>query len=250
MIDIALNHEIITTSLNSQKMKTLLENEYVKSTGIGDLKYGWGVVIFYSWINHLIIMQSPALYKILNASNSATVRTNQLYELAMQAVVYKPLETPLIVGGNIVIPEAVHLTKKSMMAAYRLSIDSKNPIQSMLNRICGKTLGINKICSTSLKKLIALVDFEIPSLSYLLKTLGYNYLTLQPYLEQGIMLSSCQSDSKRLCILYGHDLSRFKQVSPELMAQLALENRLDLPMTRLEVIQQYPPVLTNDYIED
>lgn len=250
MIDITLNHEIITAPINSQKMRSLMESEYVQSTGIGNIKYGWGVVVFYSWLNHLILMQSPALYKILDASHSATTRANQLYDLAMQAVVYKSVETPIIVSGNIIISEEMHLTKKSMLAAYRLSIDSKNPLQLMLNRICGKTLGINKLCSTQLKKLIALIDFEIPSLSYLLKTLGYNYITLQPYLEQGIMISSCQSDPKKICILYGNNLNKFKQVSPKFMAQLALESRLDLPMTRLEVIQQYPPVQTNDFIEE
>lgn len=250
-IDIKTNHLLITTSLNSDSMKQLLENPIVAKTGIGNIKYGWATIVLYTWLSHLATLQSRLLLDIDKEQDTFEHKADNLLNYAMQSVVYHDVETPLLIGGNIVVRKGQKFTKKAMRSALKLSLGIHpifNELEDAYMLASPKVdVGINKLCSKDITKLISAIDFDIPSLSFMLKTLGYNYLVVQPYIQNDIIISSCQDKPEYLCILYGPRLTKYKRVLPEQLASLAATNSLNLPMQRMEAMQYTPPILTNDY---
>lgn len=245
MIDIKKNHQIIITPLNSPDVESMLKDPYVRDTGFGSLSFGWGVIILVAWISQKVLLRCKDIESILGSSRTIQSQATSICRLASEALVRREVHEPIIVGGNIIAAKDFSITKQDAVKALDLIL---NPVISeKLKRIRG-TAGINKICATNLAGLIKLIDFPIPSISMLLKTLEYNYLVTQPFIDKGIVLSEYTKASGVVAILYGPKLCKYKYMRLETYAAFANWGILDQPMSSIDTALY--SVETNDLVEE
>lgn len=240
---ISEKHSIITAIPESQDFKSLLQSKNISDTGFSRIKYGWAVVCCLSWIRQKLNLGCKDIRNILNLQIEDESKSLRLYNLLRKSTVTTNVAMPNIVGGNLILPESVKITKKDMAIAFACLFTSDG-LYSFVKNTCNG-YGANSLCRRGLKGLISKINFPIPSLACLLSSLGYPYITAQPYLSQGIMISKCTSLDTPICVLYGSGLKFYKMLTSEQFVSLAVTESLAEPISMTAALDNN--IATNDY---
>lgn len=211
MIDIVKNHKILTAIVGSPEAEHLLQDKYVRSTQFGSLRYGWGVVLLIAWMQNLMQMKSKEMATILLGDKSTASKATLIYNMAKRALITRDVKAPLVVGGNLILPRDMTLTKADAASAYAVTHDSE--LTAYLSRHAASKYGVNRICTNDLERLISLIDFPIPSIAILLKVLGFCYVVEQPLLDEGALISVAGDRQGKLCVMYGKAQCYYKIMS-------------------------------------
>lgn len=250
-----------------------------KRCGFSTLRFGYEVVIAYLWLDAKFNANSADMKSLMSdASRSIGTLSAMLKKRLMQdLIVDDSINTPYVVGGNIVVPPHVKIKTQHVVRAFSLLRNRKNdPLIKFLDNICRRTGGqigsINSIVytpaselkknnKTYLNRLMGLIDFPIPSVYVLLKTLGYNYFPGNPYLDKDNEYGKCQciiggladnKNSERWFRLYYTDatdkspFSKYKFIPESLLLPMILDDSAFQPIDHLDA--QELGIITNDEV--
>lgn len=250
-----------------------------KQCGFNLLTFGYEVVTAYIWLKTKFDSNSADMKSLMSSGDRSlgTLSAMLKKRLIQDLIVDKSITAPYVVGGNIIVPPNVKITVQHLVRAYELLCNrKKDPLIKFLDSMCHKSGGqigsINSIVYTPasdlkktkkvyLEKLIDLIDFPIPSIYVLLKTLGYNYFPGNPYLDADNEYGKCQciigglvddEGEERWFRLYYTDatakqpFSKYKFIPESLLVQMIMDNSAFQAMDRLDA--QELGIITNDEV--
>lgn len=251
-----------------------------KTCHFGTLAFGYEVLTAYIWLKYKFESNSADMKSLqTNTSEKSLGTLSAMLKKRFQqdVLISKKTSTPCVIGGNIVLPPGIKITVRHLLRAYNLLCNKKqDPLIRFLDNVCHKTNGqvgsINSIVytplaelrknnKTYLERLIEIVDFPIPSIYVLLKTLGYSYFPGNPYLDSDNEYGKCQciiggladtQSGERWFRLYYTDaaskqpFSKYKFLPESLLLSMILDNTAFQPMDRLDA--QELNIITNDEV--
>lgn len=181
---------------------SLCNSDEGKECRFSSLRFGYDFIIAYSWLKYKMESKSAdmeLLYSHLAEEDLGTLSYMLKKRYLQDAVICKDTPYPCVIGSNIVTPGKINVNMKCLLRAFFMLVEpKKDPLLVFLNSVCkthqGQIGSINSIVHTSksdrkknncsnMATLIKLIDFPIPSIYVLLKALGFNYFTYNPYLD-------------------------------------------------------------------
>lgn len=233
-MDIVKNHTILTASLfDTAACKALAQDEYIKSTGFTTLKPGWNVLLLYLWLSQKMRFASlDVINQMLKLDQNVPRRTiaQGLLRCAKKDLVQKEGLQLGVYGGNITTPIALDFKLADMEKV--LELVQGHPLLEYLSKHVPSKFGANILAAKKIEPLISLIDFEIPSISCLLQTLGYPYLVSAPFLDQGIVIGRSKHPGYYSVLYGGH----YKILTGEVLAALASEGLLKQPLSIMQCV--------------
>lgn len=261
--------------------QSLCSSDEGRECNISSLKFGYDFVLAYTWLKYKLESKSADMNSVLThlADEDRGTLGAMLRKRYLQDIVIVPsVEHPYILGGNIILskqPKKINV-KCLLRALYMITDPNKDSLSVFLNYICRKSGGqigsINRIVYTSkeefrknkhsnLAELIRYIDFPIPSLYVLLKMLGYNYFSYNPYLDKDNLFGKPQAiigglpnngALGKLVRLYYSDsaksepFSYFKFIPKDLLVEMILDGSAFQPMSY--VMAQAYGIITNHLV--
>ena len=224
-------HDIITCSVkDTARMEKLADSS--KIVALKDLKFGLHVVVVISWIQQKFRLQSSDIGKLMKEDPLKRATAKKVWNLAVEATVKG--DKTAVLGGNIILPKGESIKLYEVEKALQL-LNPKHPIRVLLSSICSKHFTVNYLDVKGLEDLVKLIDFPIPSISALIKSLGYHYLIENPYIQDGIVIGRTENDDHQVCILYSG--TKFKVLPFNSFMFLASQQALTVPLSNYEACQ-------------
>lgn len=241
---VKLKHSVMLAVPGSPEFNDLARHKELQDLPFSRFAYGWGVICCIAWLRQKQTLKCADVDAIINSELSIDSKCLKLANILRKSTIVYLSDKPELVGGNLFVPETVVITKTDMIKAF-CCLYSKTGIASFLAPM--KEHGVNALCRTGLKELINMIDFPIPSLACLVSALGFPYVTEQPHLAEGIMISRADSDTTPICVMYGPNLRYYKILSFSQYFELVSAGTLAEPITILESVDGN--IITNNLVE-
>lgn len=224
-------HDIITCSFeNKEKVKAYALA--AKMPELTNIKYGLHIVVIVEWLQMKFRFNSSDIAEVMQNDPLKRTTARQVWNIITEATVHS--DKTAVLGGNIILPKGDRIKLTEVEKALQL-LNPRHRIREYLTDICGQHFSVNYLDYKGLQELVSMIDFPIPSIGALIKSLGYHYVMSSPYADKNIFIGRVECDTNRIWVMYG--ANKYKLMPFTTFTYLVAQQALELPLTEYEAYQ-------------